>query len=42
MATRTFVNTKGETWEWEENPKVVKAIQDYWKVVEENKKTIDL
>ena len=39
--TRTFENTKGEIWEWEETPEVVKAIQEYWKTVQNNKETTE-
>jgi len=38
MATRTFVSTKGDSWEWEETPESIKALQIYWQIVEENKK----
>jgi hypothetical protein len=27
MTTRQFVSSKGETWEWEETPDVLKAIK---------------
>ena len=27
MTTRTFVSTKGDTWEWEETPEVKEAIR---------------
>ena len=37
MATRTYVSTKGETWEWEETPESVKALEIYWHNVELNK-----
>lgn len=37
MATRTFVDSKGNTWEWEETPETVKALQEYMKIVETNK-----
>ena len=38
MAIRTFVSTKGDSWEWEETPESIKALQIYWQIVEENKK----
>jgi hypothetical protein len=37
MTVRTYTDKNGNIWEWEETPEVVKAIQDYWKVVQENK-----
>jgi len=37
MATRTYVSTKGDTWEWEETPESVKALEIYWHNVELNK-----
>lgn len=37
MSTRQFVTKSGDTWEWEESKEVVKAIKDYWKVVNENR-----
>jgi hypothetical protein len=36
MSTRQFVTKSGDTWEWEESKEVVKAVKDYWKVVNEN------
>ncbi len=27
MATRKFVTTKGDTWEWEETPELVEALK---------------
>ena len=38
MSTKTFVSTKGDSWEWEETPESIKALQIYWQIVEENKK----
>ena len=38
MATRTFVSTKGDSWEWEESVETIKALEIYWQIVEENKK----
>ena len=31
--TRTFTDKNGNTWEWEETPEVLKAIQEYWNLV---------
>jgi hypothetical protein len=38
MATRTYVSTKGDTWEWEETAESVKALEIYWHNVELNRK----
>ena len=37
MATRTFVDSKGNIWEWEETPEVIEAV----KKLNENKTTED-
>ena len=29
MTTRQFVNTKGDTWEWDETPETRKAIKKF-------------
>lgn len=31
--TRTFVDKNGNSWEWEETPEVVAALQAYWNLV---------
>ena len=36
MTTRTFVDSKGNSWEWEETPEVVAAL----KKLHENAKTV--
>jgi hypothetical protein len=41
MATCTFVSAKGDSWEWEETPESIKALEIYWQIVEENKKNAD-
>lgn len=33
--TRTFVDKNGNSWEWEETPEVVAALQVYWNLVNE-------
>lgn len=33
--TRTFVSTKGDTWEWEETPEVTQAIQQLHKTIQD-------
>lgn len=38
MTTRQFVVKSGDTWEWEETPEVIKAIENYWKTVKENER----
>ena len=32
--TRTFVSTKGDTWEWEETPEATEAIQQLHKTIQ--------
>lgn len=32
MTTRTFVDKNGNTWEWEETPEVLKAVEELNKV----------
>jgi len=39
MTTRTFVDTKGNTWEWEETKEVVESIENYWKTVKSNEES---
>jgi len=39
MATRTFVDSKGNTWEWEETKEVVESIENYWKTVTANEES---
>ena len=38
MSKREFVDSKGQTWEWEENKEFVELLQTYWNLVENNKK----
>ena len=33
MTTRTYVTKSGDTYEWEETPEVIAAIQAYWDLV---------
>ncbi len=40
MTTRQFVDSKGNTWEWEETPEVVAAVKQLHKTIAENKQTI--
>ena len=40
MTTRQFVDSKGNTWEWEETPEVVAAVAQLHKTIAENKQTI--
>ena len=35
MTKKQFVNSKGDTWEWEETPKVKSAIEKYRKTIYE-------
>lgn len=36
MTTRQFVSSRGDTWEWEETPEFVEALQNYYKKVRSN------
>jgi len=38
MSKREFVDSKGQTWEWEETKEFVELLQNYWNLVENNKK----
>ena len=40
MTTRQFVDSKGNTWEWEETPEVLAAVKQLHKTIAENKQTI--
>ena len=40
MTTRQFVDSKGNTWEWEETPEVVAAVKQLHKTIAENKQTM--
>ena len=40
MTTRQFVDSKGNTWEWEETPEVVAAVAQLHKTIAENKQTM--
>ena len=40
MTTRQFVDSKGNTWEWEETPEVVAAVAQLHKTISENKQTM--
>ena len=35
MTTRQFTSSKGETWEWEETPEVIKAVEQLHKTIRE-------
>lgn len=39
MSVRTFVDTKGNTWEWEETKEVIEAIENYWNTVKTNEES---
>ena len=39
MTTRQFVDSKGNTWEWEETPEVLAAVAQLHKTIAENKQT---
>ena len=38
MSKKEFVDSKGQTWEWEESKEFVELLQIYWNLVENNKK----
>jgi hypothetical protein len=38
MSKREFVDSKGQTWEWEESKEFVELLQTYWNLVEDNNK----
>ena len=40
MTERTFVDSKGNTWLWEETPEVVAAVKQLHKTIAENKQTM--
>ena len=40
MTTRQFVDSKGNTWEWEETPEVLAAVAQLHKTIAENKQTM--
>ena len=42
MTTRQFVDSKGNTWEWEETPEVLAAVKQLHKTIAENKQTIEV
>ena len=40
MTTRQFVDSKGNTWEWDETPEVVAAVKKLHQTIAENKQTM--
>ena len=36
MTTRTFVDSKGNTWEWEETPETRKALEKLHQTIQSN------
>ena len=40
MTTRQFVDSNGNTWEWEETPEVVAAVKKLHQTIAENKQTL--
>ena len=40
MTTRQFVDSKGNTWEWEETPEVLAAVAQLHKTIAENKQSM--
>ena len=39
MSTRTFVDSKGNTWEWEETKEVKEAVEKLHRTISELEKT---
>jgi hypothetical protein len=39
MSTRTFVDSNGNTWEWEETPEVLEALKKLYETTNDNKTT---
>lgn len=37
MTKKQFVNSKGDTWEWEETEETAKALKEYYALVNQNK-----
>ena len=37
MAERTFENTKGEIWRWEETPETIEALKQLHETIRKNK-----
>ena len=33
---KQHIDSKGNTWEWEETPETLKAIKKYWETVKRN------
>ena len=40
MTTRQFVTSKGDTWEWEETPEVVAAVEQLHKTIKNTERKI--
>ena len=38
MSKREFVDSKGQTWEWEESKEFVELLQIYWQLAESKTK----
>jgi len=34
---KQYIDSKGNTWEWEESPETLKAIRKYWDTVKRHK-----
>jgi len=37
MTKKQFVNSKGDTWEWEETPEMTKAVERLHETIRKNK-----
>tara|TARA_B100000900_G_C20471006_1_gene671381 strand:- start:557 stop:727 length:171 start_codon:yes stop_codon:yes gene_type:complete len=40
MTTRQFTSSRGETWEWEETPEVIAAVEQLHKTIKETERRI--
>lgn len=40
MTTKQFTSSKGETWEWEETPEVVAAVEQLHKTIKQTERQI--
>lgn len=40
MTLRTFIDKNGNTWEWEETPEVIKAVETLHQTVKKNQQSM--
>ena len=41
MEKRQFVTKSGDTWEWEETPEVIKAVEQLHKTIKKNQEELN-